>query len=147
VSLCVSSVLGILVLHVHRYNIGMVSEIMEIPWKRGCGYLYSIRDFLSFEKTPQRLHNYLEVEMADSGESSAMVGDGVRLDPETKGVVDGNLLVTPPPALLGHVIDEMSIGEEGEQRVRPPMSNISFREMDTSQIPHSHVSPIVVFDS
>jgi hypothetical protein len=120
---------------------------MGRPCKRGCGYLYSIRDFLSSEKTPQSLHNYLEVEMAGSGESPAMVGDGVRLDPETEGVVDGNSLVTPPPALLGPVIDEMSIGEEGEQRVQPPMSNISSREMDTPQILHSHVSPIVVFDS
>jgi hypothetical protein len=119
---------------------------MEIPWKHGCGYLYSIRDFHSSEKTPQSLHNYLEVEMAGSGESPAMVGEGVRLDPETEGVVDGNSLVTPPPALLGPVIDEMSIGKEGEQRVRPPMSNISSREMDTPQILHSHVSPIVVFD-
>jgi hypothetical protein len=120
---------------------------MGRPCKHGCGYLYSIRDFLSSEKTPQILHNYLEVEMAGSGESSAVVGDGVRLDPETEGVVDGNSLVTPPPALLGPVIDEMSIGEEGEQRVRPPMSNISSREMDTPQILHSHVSPIFVFDS
>jgi hypothetical protein len=122
-------------------------EIMEIPWKRGCGYLYSIRDFLTSEKTTQSLHNYLEAEMAGPGESSAMVGDGIRLDLETKGVVDGNSLVTPPPPLLGPVIDEMSIGEEGEQRVQPPMSNISSREMDTPQILHSHVSPIVVFDS
>jgi hypothetical protein len=76
-----------------------------------------------------------------------MVGDGARLDLKTEGVVDGNLLVTPPPALLALVIDKMNIGEEGEQRVRPPMSNISSREMDTPQILHSHVSPIVVFDS
>jgi hypothetical protein len=120
---------------------------MEIPWKRGCGYLYSIHDFLSSKKAPQSMHNYLEVEMAGSGESPVMVGGGVHLDPETEGGVDGNSLVTPPPALLGPVIDEMSIGEEGEQRVRPPMSNISSREMDTPQILHSHVSPIVVFDS
>ncbi len=85
--------------------------------------------------------------MAGSGGSPAMEGDGVRLDPETEGVVDGNSLVTPPPALLGPVIDEISIGEEGEQRIRHPMSNISSREMDTPQILHSHVSPIVVFDS
>jgi hypothetical protein len=124
---------------------------MGIPWKRGCGYLYSIRDFLSSEKTPQSLHNYLEVEMAGSvespaqvemagsGESPTMVGDGVHLYLETEGGVDGNLLVTPPPALQGPVIDEMSIGEDGEQKVRPPMSNISSREMDTPQILHSHV--------
>jgi hypothetical protein len=85
--------------------------------------------------------------MAGSGQSPTMVGDGVRLDSEIEGVVDGNLLVTPPPALLGPIIDEMSIGEEGEHRVRPPMSNISSREMDTPQILHSDVSPIVVFDS
>jgi hypothetical protein len=54
--------------------------------------------------------------------------------------------VTPPPALMGHEIAEMSIGEEEEQRVRPPMSNISSREMVTPQILHSHVSPIAVFD-
>jgi hypothetical protein len=85
--------------------------------------------------------------MAGSGQSPTMVGDGARLDLKTEGVVDGNLLVTPPPALLALVIDKMNIGEEGEQRVRPPMSNISSREMDTPQILHSHVSPIVVFDS
>jgi hypothetical protein len=85
--------------------------------------------------------------MAGSGQSPAMVGDGIRLGPDTEGVVDGNLLVTPPPALLGPVIDEIRIGEEGEQWIRPPMSNISSREMDTPQILHSHVSPIVVFDS
>ena len=84
--------------------------------------------------------------MAGSGESPAMEGDGVRLDPEIEGGVDGNSLVIPPPALLGPVIAEMSIGEEGEQKVRPPMSNISSREMDTPQILHSHVSPIAVFD-
>ena len=117
---------------------------MGIPWKRGCGYLYSIRDFLSSEKTPQSLHNYLEVEMAGSGESPAMVGDGVRLGPDTEGVVDGNLMVTPPPALRGPVIDASSMGDEGQQRIRPPMSNISSREMDTPQILHSHVS-IMVF--
>jgi hypothetical protein len=55
--------------------------------------------------------------MADSGDSPAMEGDGIRLDPETEGGVDGNSLVTPPPAILGPVIAEMSIGEEGEQRV------------------------------
>jgi hypothetical protein len=85
--------------------------------------------------------------VAGSRQSLAMVGDGVRLDPDTEGVVDGNLLVTPPLALLGPVIDEMSIREEGEQRVRPSMSNISSREMDTPQILHSHVSPIFVIDS
>jgi hypothetical protein len=85
--------------------------------------------------------------MTDSGQSPAMVGDGSRIGPDTEGVVDGNLMVTPPPALLGPVIDEISIGEEGEQRIRHPMSNISSREMDTPQILHSHVSPIVVFDS
>jgi hypothetical protein len=47
---------------------------------------------------------------------------------------------------MGPAIAEMSIGEEGEQRVRPPMSNISSREMDTPQILRSHVSPIAVFD-
>ena len=83
--------------------------------------------------------------MAGSGQSPAMVGGGGHLGPNTKGVVDGNLMVTPPPALLGPVIDEISIGEEGEQRIRPPMSNISSREMDTPQILHSHVSIIVVF--
>ena len=84
--------------------------------------------------------------MTGSGESPTMEGDGVRLDPETEGGVGGNSLVTPPPALMGPEIAEMSIGEEGEQRVRPPMSNISSREMDTPQILHSHVSPIAVFD-
>ena len=84
--------------------------------------------------------------MAGSGDSPAMEGDGVRLDPETEGGGDGNTLITPPPALLGPVIAEMSIREEGEQRVRPPMSNISSREMDTPQILRSHVSPIAVFD-
>jgi hypothetical protein len=84
--------------------------------------------------------------MAGSRESPAMEGDGVCLDPETEGGVGGNSLVTPPPALLGPKIAEMSIGEEEEQRVRPPMSNISSREMDTPQILHSHVSPIAVFD-
>ena len=85
--------------------------------------------------------------MAGSGESSAMVGGGVHLDPETEGGVDGNLMVTPPLALLGPVIDASSMGDEEQQRIRPPMSNISSREMDTPQILHSHVSPIVVFDS
>jgi hypothetical protein len=74
--------------------------------------------------------------MAGSGGSPAMEGDGVR----------GNSLVTPPPALMGPDVAEMSIGEEGEQRVRPPMSNISSREMDTPQILRSHVSPVAVFD-
>jgi hypothetical protein len=46
--------------------------------------------------------------MASSGQSPAMVGDGVRL---------GNLMVTPPPALPGPVIDEISMGEEGEQQI------------------------------
>jgi hypothetical protein len=85
--------------------------------------------------------------MAGSGQSPMMVGDDVRLGPDTEGVVYDNLMVIPPPALLGPVIDEISIEEEGEQRIRPPMSNISSREMDTPQILHSHVSPIVVFDS
>jgi hypothetical protein len=85
--------------------------------------------------------------MVGSGQSPTMVGDGGHLGPNTEGVVDDNLMVTPPPALLGPIIDTSSIGEEGEQRVRPPMSNISSREMDTPQILHSHVSPIVVFDS
>jgi hypothetical protein len=74
--------------------------------------------------------------MAGSGGSPAMEGDGVR----------GYALVTPPPALMGPDVAEMSIGEEGEQRVRPPMSNISSREMDTPQILRSHVSPVAVFD-
>jgi hypothetical protein len=85
--------------------------------------------------------------MAGSRQSPAMVGDGGRIRPDTEGLVDGNLMVTPPPVLLGHVIDEISNGEEGEQRIRPPMSNISSREMDMPQILHSHVSTIVVFDS
>ena len=85
--------------------------------------------------------------MAGSGQSPAMVGDDGHLGPNTKGGVDGNLMVTPPPVLMGPVIDEISNGEEGEQRIRHPMSNISSREMDTPQILHSHVSPIVVFDS
>jgi hypothetical protein len=85
--------------------------------------------------------------MAGSGQSPTMVEDGGRIGPDTEGVVDGNLMVTPPPDLLGPVIDEISIGEEGEQQIRHPMSNISSREMDTPQILHSHVSPIVVFDS
>lgn len=63
--------------------------------------------------------------MAGSGQSPAMVGDGVRLGPDTEGVVDGNLMVTPPTALLGPVIDEISIGEEGEQQIRPPMSKLA----------------------
>ena len=84
--------------------------------------------------------------MAGSGQSPTIVGDAVRLDPETEGGVGGNSLVTPPPALMGPEIAEMSIGEEGEQRVRPPMSNISSREMDTPQILRSHVSPVAVFD-
>jgi hypothetical protein len=84
--------------------------------------------------------------MAGSGGSPVMEGDGVRLDPETEGGVGGNSLVTPPPGLMGPKIVEMSIGEEGEQRLRPPMSNISSREMDTPQILRSHVSPIAVFD-
>jgi hypothetical protein len=85
--------------------------------------------------------------MAGSGQSPTMVGDGGQIRLDTEGVVDGNLMVTPPPILLGPVIDEISNGEEGEQRIRPPMSNISSREMDTPHILHSHVSPIVVFDS
>jgi hypothetical protein len=85
--------------------------------------------------------------MAGSGQSAAMVGDGGRIRPDTEGVVDGNLMVTPPPALLGPIINEINIGEEGEQRIRPPMSNISSREMDTPQILHSHVIQIAVFDS
>ena len=85
------------------------------------------------------------MEMAGSGQSRAMVGDGGHLGPNTEGVVDGNLMVTPPPALLGPVIDASSMGDEGQQRIRPPISNISSREMDTPQILHSHVSPIVVF--
>jgi hypothetical protein len=83
--------------------------------------------------------------MAGSGQSPAMVGDDGHLGPNTKGGVDGNLMVTPPPALLGPVIDASSMGDEEQQRIRPPMSNISSREMDTPQILHSHVSPIVVF--
>jgi hypothetical protein len=83
--------------------------------------------------------------MVGSGQSSAMVGDGGHLGPNTEGVVDGNLMVTPPPALLGPVIDASSMGGEGQQRIRPLMSNMSSREMDTPQILHSHVSPIVVF--
>jgi hypothetical protein len=83
--------------------------------------------------------------MAGSGQSPAMVGDGGHLGPNTEGVFDGNLMVTPPPALLGPVIDATSMGDEGQQRIRPPISNISSREMDTPQILHSHVSPIVVF--
>jgi hypothetical protein len=98
------------------------------------------------KKRPLSLHNKSELEMAGSGGSPAMEGDGVRLDPETEGGVGGNSLVTPLPALMGPEIDEMSIGEEGEQRVRPPMSNISSREMDTPQILRSHVSPVAVFD-
>jgi hypothetical protein len=85
------------------------------------------------------------MEMAGSGQSPMMVGDGGHLGPNIEGVVDGNLMVTPPPALLGPIIDASSMGYEGQQRIRPPMSNISSREMDTPQILHSHVSPIVVF--
>jgi hypothetical protein len=83
--------------------------------------------------------------MVCSGQSPTMVGDGGHLGRNTEGVVDGNLMVTPPPALLGPVIDASSMGDEGQQRIRPPMSNISSREMDTPQILHSHVSPNVVF--
>jgi hypothetical protein len=43
--------------------------------------------------------------MADSGQSSAIVGDGGHLGPTVEGGVEGNLMVTPPPSLLGHVID------------------------------------------
>jgi hypothetical protein len=64
-----------------------------------------------------------------------------------EGLVDGNLMVTPPPILMGPIIDEISNGEDGEQRIRLSMSNISSREMDTPQILHSHISTIVVFDS
>jgi hypothetical protein len=85
--------------------------------------------------------------MAGAGQSPAMVGDGGGIRPDTERVVDGNLMVTPPLVLMGHVIDEISNGEEGEQQIQPPMSNISSREMDTPQILHSHVSTIVVFDS
>jgi hypothetical protein len=85
--------------------------------------------------------------MAGSGQSPAMVGDGGGIRPDTEGVVDGNLMVTPPPVLMGPVIDEISNEEEGEQRIRPPMSNMSSREMDTPQILHSHVSSIVIFDT
>jgi hypothetical protein len=85
------------------------------------------------------------MEMACSGQSPAMVGDGGHLGPNTEGVVDGNLMVTPPPALLGPVIDASSMGDEGQQRIRPPMSNISSKEMDTPQILNSHLSKIVVF--
>jgi hypothetical protein len=85
--------------------------------------------------------------MADSGQSPAMAGDGGVIRPDTEGVVDGKLMVTPPPVLMGPIIDEISNGEEGEHRIRPPMSNISSREMDTPQVLHSHVSSIVVFDS
>ena len=83
--------------------------------------------------------------MVGSRQSPAMVGDGGHLGPNTEGGVDGNLMVTPPPALLGPVIDASSMRDEEQQRIRPPMSNISSREMDTPQILHSHVSPIVVF--
>jgi hypothetical protein len=48
--------------------------------------------------------------MAGSGQSPAMVGDGGHLGPNTERVVDGNLMVTPPPALLGPVIDASSMG-------------------------------------
>jgi hypothetical protein len=85
--------------------------------------------------------------MAGSGQSPTMVGDGGRICPDTKGLVDGNLMVTPPPILMGPVIDEISNGEEGEQQIRLSMTNIISREMDTPQILHSHVSTIVVFDS
>jgi hypothetical protein len=83
--------------------------------------------------------------MAGSGQSPVMVGYGGHLSPNTEGVVDGNLMVTPPPTLLGPVIDASSMGDEEQQRIRPPISKISSREMDTPQILHSHVSPIVVF--
>jgi hypothetical protein len=77
-----------------------------------------------------------------------IAGDGKRWRSswsKHEGVVDGNLMVTPPPALLGPIIDASSMGDEGQQQIRPPMSNISSKEMDTPQILHSHVSPIVVF--
>jgi hypothetical protein len=83
------------------------------------------------------------MEMVGSGQSPVMLGDGGHLGSNTEGVVDGNLMVTPPPALLGPVIDASSMGDEGQQRIRPPMSNISSREMDTPQILHSHVRIIV----
>jgi hypothetical protein len=85
------------------------------------------------------------MEMAGSGQSPAIVGDGGHLGPNTEGGVDGNLMVTPPPSLLGTVVDASNMGDEEQQRNRPPMSNISSRGMDTPQILHSHVSPIVVF--
>jgi hypothetical protein len=85
--------------------------------------------------------------MADSGQSSAMAGDRVFIRQDTEAVVDGNLMVTPPHVLMGPRINEISNGEEGEHRIRPPMSNISSREMDTPQVLHSHVSSIIVFDS
>jgi hypothetical protein len=54
------------------------------------------------------------MEMAGCGQSPAMVGDGDHLGPNSEGVVDGNLMVTPPPGLLGPVIDASSMGDEGQ---------------------------------
>jgi hypothetical protein len=57
------------------------------------------------------------VEMTDSGQLLAMAGDGVVIRRDTEAVVDGNLMVTPPPVLMGPGIDEISNGEEGEHRI------------------------------
>jgi hypothetical protein len=35
------------VLKLHSYNIGTVTEIMEIPLKRGCGYLIRVSSVIS----------------------------------------------------------------------------------------------------
>jgi hypothetical protein len=53
------------------------------------------------------------VEMAGFGQSPTMVGDGGGIRPDTEGVVDANLMVTPPSVLMGPVIDEISnVGKE-----------------------------------
>jgi hypothetical protein len=57
------------------------------------------------------------VEMIDSGQSPVTAGDGVVIRRDTEAVVDGNLMVTPPPVLMGPAIDEISNGEEGEHRI------------------------------
>lgn len=69
-----------------------------------------------------------------------MAGDGVVIRRDTEAASAGNLMDTPPLVLMGPGSDEISNGDEGEDQIRSPLSNISFREMDTPQVLHSHVS-------
>jgi hypothetical protein len=69
-----------------------------------------------------------------------MEADSVVIRRDTKAAYAGNLMDTPPSVLIGPGSDEISNGEEGQHQIRPPMSNISSREMDTPQVLHSHVS-------